>query len=83
MTLEKEVAHRLRETLTQVSLELEASAQAALAAAQSLPDEHALWTNLQRMFARLQQATHVVSDLQRLADEYGAARHATEGSDEP
>lgn len=72
-----------REALMLASWELEASAQAAKEAAQCILDEKALWENIQRMYARLNQANYFVGRFQTLAGGVATRHVVSNDADEP
>jgi hypothetical protein len=73
----------VRETLTQVSLELEASARAAKEAALCVSDKQAVWSKIQQMYARFTQASYMVDRLQAIAKDAAASSRAGDETDEP
>jgi hypothetical protein len=73
----------LHETLTQVSMELESSARAAKQAAECVSDKRALWTSIQSMYARLNQASYLVARLKILAEERAKRDGADDGPGDP
>ncbi len=59
----------VRRYLTQIALELEAAAQGAREAARLLPDPRESWPQVHQMYARLEQATGLVTQFQRRINE--------------
>ena len=80
---EQAFADLLQEMLTQVSLELEASARAAKDAAGCISDKRALWTNIQQMYARFNQANYFLGGLPALPEGAAAKRRAGDEADGP
>jgi hypothetical protein len=78
----KELDDLAYETLTQIAMELEASAQAAREAARCLPDKKILWVNIQQMYSRLSQADHHLGRLQAIADGAAMERRLTQEAEE-
>lgn len=83
MRKHKVCGNLLHETLTQVSLELEAAAQAARDAARCIADGTSLWAHIQRMYARLNQANYFVGRLTILSEGVGTRSPASNRHDKP
>lgn len=60
---DKQVIDEVRPSLTQIALELEEAAAGAKAAAGCLHDHDAAWARVQHLFARLDQANHLINGL--------------------
>lgn len=74
---ERDVVVQVRQFLSQIALELEASAAGAKAAADSIDDRDVAWRHVQQLYARLQEATHLVSRLQTTVNDAVEANAAT------
>ena len=71
----------MRETLTQVSLELEASVQAAKQAVLCASDEKAFSANVQQMHARLNQANYFARCFQAIFEGNSIGREVGDEAD--
>jgi hypothetical protein len=66
---EQAMLNEVRRFLTQISLELEASAAGAREAAAAIPNRDTAWPQVQQMYARLNGATRLLEEFRTTIDE--------------
>jgi len=70
---EQSLRDQVRTILVQLSLELDASSQAAKAAVSCTADDQALWASIQQMYGRLNQANYFAERIRTFVGERGSA----------
>lgn len=66
---ERELEAQVTQCLLQIALELEAAAAGARGAAKAIPDRESSMRNVQQLYSRLQEATHLLNRFKRTIDE--------------